>query len=186
MKWMENVHRPDGSWMNDVHVSDWSGTTVFAAIALYEAVHYHGHLLDDSTRNHWKEQLLEAGEFMMKNPQMYSRRYAGEYEAPEQCELFRFGDYALQALWRDVRPPASKEEARIVASDLKKFFTANDSFLYGEGPKIWTPTKNGCLPVDLGYNVEESLPNLAYYALMVNDRELLSIVERSMNTHLGI
>ena len=40
------------------------------------------------------------------------------------------------------------------------------------------------LPVDLGYNVEESLPNLAYYALMVNDRELLSIVERSMNTHL--
>ena len=54
MAWMENVHRPDGSWMNDVHVSDWSGTTVFAAIALYEALHYHGHLLDDSTRNHWK------------------------------------------------------------------------------------------------------------------------------------
>ena len=22
MAWMENVHRPDGSWMNDVHVSD--------------------------------------------------------------------------------------------------------------------------------------------------------------------
>ena len=100
MKWMENVHRPDGSWMNDVHVSDWSGTTVFAAIALYEAVHYHGHLLDDSTRNHWKEQLLEAGEFMMKNPQ-----YAGEYEAPEQCELFRFGDVCLAGSWRDVRPP---------------------------------------------------------------------------------
>ena len=49
MAWMENVHRPDGSWMNDVHVSDWNGTTVFAAIALYEALHYHGHLLDDST-----------------------------------------------------------------------------------------------------------------------------------------
>ena len=33
MAWMENVHYPDGSWMNDVHVSDWNGTTVFAAIA---------------------------------------------------------------------------------------------------------------------------------------------------------
>ena len=54
MAWMENVHRPDGSWMNDVHVSDWNGTTVFAAIDLYAALHYHGHLLDDSTRNHWK------------------------------------------------------------------------------------------------------------------------------------
>lgn len=59
MAWMENVHRPDGSWMNDVHVSDWSGTTVFAAIALYEALHYHGHLLDDSTRNHWKHNYWE-------------------------------------------------------------------------------------------------------------------------------
>ena len=34
---------------DDVHVSDWNGTTVFASIALYEALHYHGHLLDDST-----------------------------------------------------------------------------------------------------------------------------------------
>ena len=171
MKWMENVHRPDGSWMNDVHVSDWSGTTVFAAIALYEAVHYHGHLLDDSTRNHWKEQLLEAGEFMMKNPQMYSRRMQGSMKRLNNVNYSASVTYALQALGEMFDRPDFKEEARIVASDLKKFFTANDFFLYGEGPKIWTPTKNGCLPVDLGYNVEESLPNLAYYALMVNDRE---------------
>ena len=74
MAWMENVHRPDGSWMNDVHVSDWNGTTVFAAIALYEALHYHGHLLDDSTHHHWKQRLVEAGEFMMNNPFIYSQR----------------------------------------------------------------------------------------------------------------
>lgn len=156
MKWMENVHRPDGSWMNDVHVSDWSGTTVFAAIALYEAVHYHGHLLDDSTRNHWKEQLLEAGEFMMKNPQMYSRRMQGSMKRLNNVNYSASVTYALQALGEMFDRPDFKEEARIVASDLKNFFTANDFFLYGEGPKIWTPTKNGCLPVDLGYNVEES------------------------------
>ena len=98
MKWMENVHRPDGSWMNDVHVSDWSGTTVFAAIALYEAVHYHGHLLDDSTCNHWKEQLLEAGEFMMKNPQMYSRRMQGSMKRLNNVNYSASVTYALQAL----------------------------------------------------------------------------------------
>ena len=27
MAWMENIHRPDGAWMNDVNVSDWDGTT---------------------------------------------------------------------------------------------------------------------------------------------------------------
>ena len=144
MKWMENVHRPDGSWMNDVHVSDWSGTTVFAAIALYEAVHYHGHLLDDSTRNHWKEQLLEAGEFMMKNPQMYSRRMQGSMKRLNNVNYSASVTYALQALGEMFDRPDFKEEARIVASDLKNFFTANDFFLYGEGPKIWTPTKNGC------------------------------------------
>lgn len=184
MRWMENVHRPDGSWMNDIHVSDWSGTTVFAAIALYEALHYHGHLLDDSTRNHWKQQLLEAGEFMMRNPQMYSRRMQGKMKRLNNVNYSASVTYALQALGDMFNRPDFKEEARIVASDLKNFFTGNDCFLYGEGPKIWSPTKNGCLPVDLGYNIEESLPNLAYYALMADDRELLSIVERSMNTHL--
>lgn len=184
MAWMENVHRPDGSWMNDVHVSDWSGTTVFAAIALYEALHYHGRLLDDSTRNHWKQQLLQSGEFMMKNPQMYSRRMHKGMKRLNNVNYSASVTYALQAIGEMFNRPDFKEEARIVASDLKNFFTKNDYFLYGEGPGIWKPTKNGCLPVDLGYNIEESLPNLAYYALMVNDRELLSIVERSMNTHL--
>lgn len=184
MAWMENVHRPDGSWMNDVHVSDWSGTTVFAAIALYEALHYHGRLLDDSTRNHWKQQLLQAGEFMMKNPQMYSRRMHKGMTRLNNVNYSASVTYALQAIGEMFNRSDFKEEARTVASDLKNFFTKNDYFLYGEGPGIWKPTKNGCLPVDLGYNIEESLPNLAYYALMVNDRELLSIVERSMNTHL--
>lgn len=184
MSWMENVHRPDGSWMNDVHVSDWSGTTVFAAIALYEALHYHGHLLDDSTRNHWKQQLLEAGEFMMKNPQMYSRRMQGQMKRLNNVNYSASVTYALQALGEMFGREDFKKEARTVASDLKNFFTENDCFLFGEGPRVWAPTKNGCLSVDLGYNIEESLPNLAYYALMVDDRELLAIVERSMDTHL--
>ena len=103
--------RPDGSWMNDVHVSDWSGTTVFAAIALYEAVHYHGHLLDDSTRNHWKEQLLEAGEFMMKNPQMYSRRMQGSMKRLNNVNYSASVTYALQALGEMFDRPDFKEEA---------------------------------------------------------------------------
>ena len=36
--------------------------------------------------------------------------------------------YALQALGEMFNRPDFKEEARIVASDLKKFFTVNDFF----------------------------------------------------------
>lgn len=182
MAWMENVHRPDGSWMNDVHVSDWNGTTVFAAIALYEALHHHGHLLDDSTRNHWKQQLLQAGEFIMNNPFIYSRNRKGMRNM--NVNYSASATYALYAIGEMCNRPDFKEEARIVAADLKSYFTDHDYFLYGEGPNIWSETKNGCRPVDLLYNVEESLPNMAFYAAMAKDTELLSLIERSMNTHL--
>lgn len=182
MAWMENVHRPDGSWMNDVHVSDWNGTTVFASIALYEALHYHGHLLDDSTRNHWKQQLAEAGEFMMNNPFIYSRKREGMRNM--NVNYSASATYALYAIGEMCGRPEFKKEAGEIAAGLKSYFTANDGFLYGEGPNITSETKNGCRPIDLLYNVEESLPNMAYYATMANDEELLSLVDRSMETHL--
>lgn len=182
MAWMENVHRPDGSWMNDVHVSDWNGTTVFAAIALYEALHYHGHLLDDSTRTHWKQRLQEAGEFMMSHPFIYSRKREGmrnmnvNYSASATYALYAIGDLCHRADFQ--------AEAREIAHDLKAYFTRTDCFLYGEGPNISSETPNGCRPVDLLYNIEESLPNMANYAVMANDTLLLSLVDRSMRTHL--
>ena len=40
------------------------------------------------------------------------------------------------------------------------------------------------LAIDLGYNVEESLPALVLYAKLINDEELLSAVTRSLHTHL--
>lgn len=184
MKWMENVHRPDGSWMNDVHVSDWNGTTVFAAIALYEALHHHGHLLDDATRRQWEERLQQAGDFIMANPKIYS------------CDRTPFGrncninyqasaTYALRAIGEYFHRDDLKREADVVARDVRKFFTPNEGFLYGEGgPLPWDATRNGCRPVDLLYNVEESLPHLASYARLAGDEELLQLVKRSMDTHL--
>ena len=183
MAWMENIHCPDGGWMNDVNVSDWNGTTVFAAIALYVAIHYHGHLLDDSTRNHWKQQLLEAGEFMISHPFIYGRNREGMRN--NNVNYSASVTYALQVIGEMWNRQDFKDYARTVADALKeKYFTKNDCFLYGEGPNIWTETKNGCRPVDLLYNVEESLPQLAYYAKLVKDDELLQLVERSMSTHL--
>lgn len=182
MAWMENVHRPDGSWMNDVHVSDWNGTTVFASIALYEALHYHGHLLDDSTRNHWKQRLVEAGEFMMSNPFIYSRKREGMRNM--NVNYSASAVYALYAIGEMCGRPEFKKEAGEIAAGLKEYFTVSNCFLYGEGPNVTSETKNGCRPVDLLYNVEESLPNMAYYAVMANDTVLLSLVERSMETHL--
>lgn len=182
MAWMENVHCLDGAWMNDVNVSNWNGTTVFSAIALYEALHYHGQLLDDSTYNHWKGQLLDAGEFMMNNPFIYSRKREGMRNM--NVNYSASATYALYAIGELCNRSDFKAKAREIAVDLRCYFTKNNRFVYGEGPNIYQPTQNGCLPVDLLYNVEETLPNMANYAIMAQDTVLLSFIESAMSTHL--
>lgn len=182
MHWMDNVHMPDGSWMNDVHVSDWNGTTVFAAIALIEAVRHHGHLLDDSTRTTWKQQLLQAGEFIYGNKFIYSRRREGMRNM--NVNYSASATYALYAIGQMCGRDEFCTRARETAADLVPYFTRQDHFLFGEGPNIWTETPNGCRPVDLLYNVEESLPNLVYYALEANDDALLAHLQTALDTHL--
>lgn len=182
MHWMENVHMPDGSWMNDVHVSDWNGTTVFAAIALIEAIRHHGHLLSDSTRTAWKQQLLQAGEFIYDNKFIYSRRREGMRNM--NVNYSASATYALYAIGQMCGREEFCTRARETATDLIPYFTRRDHFLFGEGPNIWTETPNGCRPVDLLYNVEESLPNMVYYALEANDTILLEHLQTALDTHL--
>lgn len=65
---------------------------------------------------------------MMKNPQMYSRRMQGNMKRLNNVNYSASVTYALQALGEMFNRPDFKEEARIVASDLKNFFTVNDFF----------------------------------------------------------
>src|SRR5689334_5949543 len=64
-EWSEQqVSRPDGSWVNDVNLSSWKGITVFHAIALAEALHHHGGILDSGTRRKWTDRLARAAKFL--------------------------------------------------------------------------------------------------------------------------
>ncbi|GHV00494.1 hypothetical protein FACS1894159_06330 [Bacteroidia bacterium] len=181
MRWGANVKMPDGGWMNDINVSDWNGTTVFAAIALYEALHRYGAMLDDSTRSAWREELRSAGEFIHSSDFIYSRRRGGWRNM--NINYSASATYALHALGEMFAREDYKTKARLIASDMAPYFT-REGFLYGEGQRM-EPTSKGCLPVDLLYNVEESLPNLASYAVLSGDEATRALVERSMRTHLA-
>src|SRR5690349_5928973 len=63
-EWSEQVSRPDGSWVNDVTLSPWKGITVFHTIALAEALHHHGELLEAATRRRWRDRLARAARFL--------------------------------------------------------------------------------------------------------------------------
>ena len=65
MTWAENnVSQENGAWTVIKNPKSWKGITIFGAIALAEALHYHGHVLDEATRKAWIVRLDKAGQYI--------------------------------------------------------------------------------------------------------------------------
>lgn len=175
-EWSKNVTGPDGRWTNDMDPKSWAGTTIFGAIALAEALHYHGELLDDARRERWTQRLDEAAE--------------GYISATFTRLDFTNVNYGFTALYgfhligRVLGKPKFMERSREFAQDVKNYFTEPHRLLFGEGKPFDNRSGRGLLPVDLGYNVEESLNGAVLYALEENDRDMLELLTESMNGHL--
>lgn len=172
--WSEhNVSRPDGSWVNDVFLNEWKGITVFRAIALSETLLHHGDLLDAPTREAWRARLAKAFDFL----DGFMKIDTGNINYPiSSAYAFSLG---AEVLGRD----AYVAKARDFAQASLDFFTPN-GLLFGEGHPQRGRTPKGRPPVDLGYNVEESLPALTMYGLRTGDQALLDQVVDSLRAHM--
>lgn len=173
--WMETmVSMPDGSWVNEVSVSAWAGITVFGAISLAESLIHFGHLLDNKTKEIWTARLSRAAEYLYHTFTIDT----GNINYPITC------CYALTLIGNYLGKPAYNEKAKLLARQCLQYFTPADHLIFGEGKPIPQISKKGCYSVDLGYNVEESLPALVLYARLANDVEILERVEASLRSHL--
>lgn len=173
-EWSEQtVSRGDGSWVNDVTLSSWKGITVFRAIALAEALKHHGSLLDANTRTQWTERLAKAAKFL----DGFITIETGNINYPVTAS------YAFVICGDVLSEPRYRDRARDLAHTSLEYFTSN-GLLFGEGHPLQAITRKKCRPVDLGYNVEESLPALALYALATNDKPVLDQVVASLRAHL--
>lgn len=173
--WMRNVDAPDGAWTNEPEPNSWKGTTVFGATALAEAIVRHGHLLDADVRSAWRARLRRAAGFIRATvtPDYGNANYAAAASHSLWLSGMLLDDASLRARGRDL---AHASIARL--SEPSRLF-------FGEGKPADRRSAKGCLPVDLGYNVEESLPTLAAYALAAGDREVLDAVVRSLRSHVA-
>lgn len=172
-QWMKNVDSPDGAWTNETDPDSWKGTTIFSAIALAESLDWHGKLLDEATRAGMRQRLKRAGSFVLA---VFTTEYGNiNYAAA--------GAYGLSLLGHLLDEPAFTAKGRELARQLLAFFTPKDRFLFGEGHPCRQSAK-GCYPIDLGYNVAESLPSLVNYALLTGDKEVLDTAISSLRTHL--
>jgi hypothetical protein len=174
-RWMDSgVSQPDGSWLNEPVKNSWKGTTVFSSIALAETLKNYGHLLDSKFKNELSQRLIKAGEYIYSN---FSVDY-GNINYPVTAS------YALSLIGTLLNVPKFVTKGREFAHAALRFMTAKDTFLQGEGGPYDKPSPKGCFSVDLGYNVEESLPSLVLYGLYTKDNEVLDMVTRSMRTHM--
>ncbi|ANW95874.1 hypothetical protein AXE80_06090 [Wenyingzhuangia fucanilytica] len=174
MDWSVNVDKPDGSWTNMIDPKSWYGTTVFGVIALGEALHHHGHVLSKETKQKWENRLKEAIEFV------YNR-----FDINFSHINYRFtAIYALNFLGKYFNEEKYIKRSKEFAALIPKYLTTPNKLIFGEDHPDNEKSAKGFYPVDLGYNVEESLNAVVQYAVQEKDEELLALLTKSLNGHL--
>ncbi|HEX3662595.1 MAG TPA: hypothetical protein VHU89_14255 [Acidobacteriaceae bacterium] len=172
--WSERqVSQADGSWINDVTLSSWKGITVFHTIALAEALHHHGSVLDAATRSRWTDRLAAAAKFL----DGYITIATGNVNYPVTSSL------AFTLCAQVLGEHRYFDRGRQMAHAALEFFSPS-GILFGEGHPQRGISAKGCRPVDLGYNVEESLPSLGMYAVLAKDTLVRDQVVAAMRTAL--
>lgn len=174
MDWSVNVDLPDGSWTNMLDPKSWYGTTVFGAIALGEALHYHGHLLTKEMKQKWEDRLKRAIEFVyLKFDDNFSHI---NYRFTAIHALSFLGEY-----FNDEKYIKRSDE---LAALIPIYLTEPNKLLYGEDHPDDEKSEKGLLPIDIGYNVEESLNGVVQYAVHKKDQKLIQLLTESLNGHL--
>ena len=176
MTWAaNNVSQENGAWTVVPNPKSWKGITIFGAIALAEALQYHGHVLDEATRKAWTKRLGKAGQYIYDTftIDFTNINYPGT------------AIYGLNLIGNVLNRDDFKVKSKTLASEIKTYFTPQEGLLFGECKKPSSRlSEKGLYGVDLGYNVEETLNSLVMYALKEKDEELLQLVTKSLNSHL--
>lgn len=174
--WSKNVSGADGRWTNDLNPKSWHGTSIFGAIALAEAIHYHGDLLSEEQLAAWKKRLDEgvSGYLWKDFVSLNFTNVNYGFTAVHGFDLFG----------RVLGNPKFTERSRKLAKDVPKYFTEPNKLLFGEGKPYNNRSGRDLLPVDLGYNVEESLNGVILYAVENQDEELLKLLDQALAGHL--
>ena len=175
VEWTErNFVREGGCYVNDQQ-SSWLYTSVFSQIALGRALVRYGNSLPPETAAKWRAIFDRLTEWMLayfERPDGPNINYRAAY-----CE-------SMALAWKISGEERFRAAAKKMAQDdVMKCFT-KDGFLFGEGRPIdGRSAVRGLHYIDIGYNLEESLPALAAAAEMLGDETLAARVESSARAH---
>ena len=163
--WSErNLFREDGTVTNDVNTY-WKGISAFYAMSLGETLVHCADVLDAETRADWEAILKRV---------IYA--CAEYFESKEFSPVINYyaGAAAMFALgYRCFGDAYLLDKAKYWEEKCHACFDENGLF-FGEGHNhsLTETSPKGCRAIDMGYNLEESLPLLLQCAHALGDREL--------------
>ncbi len=160
--WGECMMTDIGSMYNDAQ-NAWQGITVFNAVSLCETLECGKELYSSDTVENMEKRLKSEGEWLYN---VLDENYKTNinYVATNACALELLGKYFGRDDYR--------EKAKHLAEYTMARIT-DDGFLYGEAKPRDSISPLGCRAIDIGYNMEESLPALVKYAYSADDSAML-------------
>jgi len=169
----ENMLCTDGGLYNDAQAA-WRYTTTFHQIAVIETLQSGKSLYDAETLAAFEKRAKGMAEWLYQNLDEHSPANIN-YATTNGLAMALSGEYFGEQKYLD-------RAAHLIAYAMEHI--SESGFLYGESKPHSRLSDKGCRSVDLGYNVEESIPALVKYAVLVKDDALLNRVEGVVRTHL--
>ena len=168
----QTIHQKKGAYWNDIGTA-WTGTTVFFASALADALWFHGDLLSEQERADWQERLRQAAEYIATYEGIVHNNI--NYPLSDALALYECGVVLGEMKYQE----KAAELAEIAFGQI----SAN-GLLIGEGVPWTKISARGCNPVDIGYNVEETVPCLLLYGRLSGNGKVENLAKRYMRAHL--
>ena len=169
--WSEfNLKTPDGLWYNDVG-NHWYGISAFSAMSIGESLFHYKDALPTSISEKW----LEIFKRMANS--LVNLRLRKSFVP---CVNYFCGFASVLAMaWQLLGDERYKTESKYWFETACSHFD-NDGLLYGE--IRFTEAKDGSRMIDMGYNLEESLPLLLRYSQLIGEKE--EFLHQKLRDHL--
>lgn len=167
LRFREGLTDGDGGVYNDTD-SRWKGTTVFSAICISKALDCAGDSLPADIVKELTSAFKTSAKWVYENIVPGFGAYINYFAAAALVNLMYGKQYSDKKYTKRGRELFDYCAGHITPGGI----------LTGEGQPHSFTTKNGCVPVDIGYNAEESLPCLVEAALLLEDAEAVETVKK--------
>lgn len=173
LKYSSNLICKDGGIYNDLQTT-WRFTTVFFVIDLVETLLYAKEVLPSSFVLDLEKHLKIHANWLYLNLDEHSKTNIN-YPINNALAMYLAGSYLHEEKYL--------ERASSLANYAMNHVTVS-SLLMGEGKPHNKVTKRGCNAIDIGYNMEESLPALVKYAYYSKNEAMLQKLLKVCRAHL--